>query len=51
MNSSSRGKKGESKMDGNLGSIKMTIPTFQGKKWFRIIHGIGEEGTTYVWLS
>ena len=31
MNITSRGKRDKSKRDGNLGSIKMTIPTFQGK--------------------
>ena len=47
MNSSSRGKKAESKRDGNLGSIKMTIPTFQGKndpelylKWERKVQHV-----------
>jgi hypothetical protein len=34
-------------LDGELGTIKLKIPYFQGKNWSRGIHRVGKEG----WLD
>jgi len=37
--------------DGELGTIKLKIPYFQGKNWSRGIHRVGKQGWLDLWLS